>query len=438
MAIVGLEKVRQHNEAFRKDAVNGSFVSGDDLRETLLKDAPKLAATLTKMRAGNRQTKSGRRMAPSSMTFSEMLSEVYGLRAPKDNKDGMATINMYLKQLGVDPGSFSIGVMHEELTGQPLNNVRELEEIMLAEKESFLTTDIASGTTFVIREVIMEAVRLGYLNNSQHMNWVNRTKNISQKKVTNPMILKGNARPRFIEEGEDIEFGTIQLGQKEVSVRKVGTGLEMTDELVFESSIDSLAEYLLTVGEDMGISTDVLAIDVLKNGEQASLSESCPVIGSESGSALAWKDIVRVVQRMRRLGHKPSHIISQEGDGLDMALLAEFKGFDGVRMLSMLNSLASDMPNFNHNIHGLISSGYYMFLDASKCMNKLAYRTLRTERDRNPKSQKEQIYITDFVGFEIVRRDARVMINKGTAYSGAGFPTWMDVDGYQNNPFIES
>lgn len=427
-AKISLSQVKEHNISLRQNNGVSTFKT-EDVAEAIISDQDSFMKDVHEMRSLSRKhPKTGKSLPPVTNSFTEFISDRYGINATKEElaADPFCIFRSYLKQMGVETHRFTLSDMSEHMGNGTLS---------LGDVESLLSTDIKTGTTFIIREVFTEAIRLGMMGNVQHPGWIMRTVPLADLEATSPQIKRGNARVKFLEELESIEYGTVSFGQKKIKVRKIGTGLELSDEVIMRSSIDMLVEYVMTVGEDMGLGADALGIDVLKNGEQADLSESAPIIGSESGTAIAWKDMMRVVGRMRRLGSVPDVIITQEGQGLDLSLIDELKGFDGVRMLSSLNGIFSNYPNFQHDIHGLVTSGTAIFLSSKRCMLKHTFRPMKTEKRRNPKIQADEIYFTDWIGFSIVRRDARVIVDKATAYSGAGFPSYMDVDAYQNNPF---
>lgn len=427
---LSLSDVKKHNVEIAQKGVSSLGYENSQIKEAILDDKESFYKDIAEMRSLGRKSKSGKIIPPATNSFSEFISERYGISASKEelSVDKFTIVKKYLKQLGVETHRYTLSDLGEQLG---------LTNLTKSSVEQLLSTDISSGSTFIIREVFTEAIRLGMLNNTLHPNWIIRTQPLADLEVTSPQIKRGNAAIKFLEEGESIEFGTVQFGQKKIYVRKIGTGIELTDELVMRSSIDMLVEYVMTVGEDMGLGADALAVNVLKNGEQSDLSESAPIIGSESGTAIAWKDMVRVSGRMRRLGNVPNVIITQEEEGLNVNLIDEIKGYDGTRLLTQLQNTFAMLPSYKHDIHGLVSSGTAIFLSSSRCMLKHTFRPMLTERRRNPKTQKEEIYFSDYIGFSIVRRDARVIVNKAVAFSGNGFPSYMDVDSYQNNPFSE-
>lgn len=427
MALIQLTKLKNSNLQLSRTGLPGEAFSTSDINETIRKDLDVFAKDVIEARSTARKSASGRQAAPSIKSFTQLLEARYGLAMTKDNasEGRFWAMNQYLKMLGVESDSFSLTDMAQTL-GFDLNG-RALEQL--------LTTEIATGTTFIIREVIVEAIRLGMLGINAHGAWISRVQPISDEEITMPQILKGEGTPKILGEGESIPYGSVQFGQKKVGVEKVGIGFELTDEIMNRSSIDMLQEFIMTVGEDMGLAEDTLAADVLINGEQADLSESAPVIGSESGTGIAWIDILRVIGKMRRLGNVPSTTLSRETVALSVAQIAEYQGGNFDTRLANFSSIFGAIPPLTNWNHGIIPANHLMFIAPGRAMNKLQYRNMMVERRRNPRTQKEEYYVSDHVGFAIIRRDARILVDGGTAFSGAGFPSYMDVDTYVNNPF---
>jgi len=186
-------------------------------------------------------------------------------------------------------------------------------------------------------------------------------------------------------------------------------------------------EFMGQVGNDMTIGVDVEAFEVLKNGEQGDGSESSPIIGTEDGSTFAFKDIRRTVARMRRLRHNATRIITSEDDGIDISLLEEFKGFDGPTTLAQFNSILG-VPDSLINDVFTTPDDQVMLVAPGSAMIKLKHKTMKVETDREARNQQDLIFVTDYVGFAIKRRDGRVLVDKSELFSGLGFPAFMDID----------
>lgn len=325
---------------------------------------------------------------------------------------------------------------HDNLTADGFNS-------LLVKHSSFEglnnTTDIDKAFRWIIPEVIMAAIRTDYEASSMHNNWIASTQNLTQRTAKMPLIKRGNATPRKIGEAESIGFGTVSFGEKSVEVFKVGTGFKITDELVEASSLDLLFNFLGEVGTDMSLASDVEALNILVNGEQSDASESAPVIGVENVGGFAYKDLKRGVARMERLRRNVTRVITGEEDGLDISLLEEFKGFPGDTKLGNLNGIMGKVLSLANDIY-IVPDNQVMLLAPQRAMTKLQYRGMKTETRRNPQTQEEEVFVSDYIGFAILRRDARLLIDHSVAYNptpGAtgGFPLYMDIDSRLNTAF---
>ena len=120
-------------------------------------------------------------------------------------------------------------------------------------------------------------------------------------------------------------------------------------------------------------------------------------------------------------------------------MLEQFKGFAGDTKLGNINGIMAKVLSLANDIW-VMPSNQVMLLDPTKAMAKLKYRGMKTETRRNPQNQEDELFVSDHIGFAILRRDARVILDKSVAYNSTagetgGFPTYMDVDSRINNAF---
>lgn len=426
MAILELSKVRDSNLQLSREGIPAKGVTEDDTRDTILADSKKAAEHLHKLRYGYNNTE-GRFIPGRPVTFTEYLAKRYGIIAPKGEKDQFHSLRAFVKQLGADPSSYSISELGERLG---------LGVLSKAQVESFITSTEFVDNRYIIREIFLEAIRLGYLNLSMHPNWIAREQIMRDQEAKVPRILKGEGTPKIIGESEVVPRGGVKFDLKTVDTFEVGIGVELTDRVIQRSSIDMLAEFLLTVGEDMGLSADVLALDVLVNGEQSDASESAPVFGVNSTSdGFKFLDIKRGASRLRQLGSIIDVLIGGESDELSISEQEEFKGFAGETTLAALKGVIGVPPVLNGYVHGNTPTNQVLLLCAARAMAKLRYLGMTTEQRRNPETGVQEVFVKDWIGFAIIRRDARVLLDKSTTFSSTPFPSYMNVASYQNNPF---
>lgn len=442
-----LAKLREHNTSIYKGDKAGTLKK-TEIRKSYEDTINSFAKEVVETRQGKLEDRDGRKIPAYDISLPEALSDYYGIIAPEKDTNGIqlsATqkqryiIKQFLKQNEVFMGSDTLYSAAQRFGNA--NLTKDYLETSLISHSQFdalnNSTQIASDHRFIIPELIMAAIRLDYEAGSMHNNWVANTVNISQRKVTIPMIRRGNATPRKIGEAESIPFGTVRFGKKEASVFKVGMGFQITDELVSDSTLDMMFEFLGEVGTEMAICSDIEASRILLNGEQADLSESAPTIGVESVGSYSFKDLKRAISRMVRLKRDVQRLISSENDGIDLSLLDEFKGFAGDKTLMNLQQMLGVPATLINDIF-LMPDDQIMLLAPASAMVKLQYQNMKTERRRNPQTQVDELFISEHIGFAIKRRDGRVIINKSMTYGApdnAQFPSYMDVDARINNSY---
>lgn len=342
---------------------------------------------------------------------------------------GMTT-KEFLSKIGVNTEKHSLREMANVLGGMELSvstiekNLREYSNIDVS---TFANTgNIDTNYRFIIPEIILTAINIGYEASSLHLNWIRGTQNISKKKVTAPQILEGDTMATRIAEGGAIPFGSLKFGQKDVQVYKVGIGFDITDELIDQSSIDMMNLFLAQVGMKMSIGADFEALRVLISGEQANGSESSPVVGVlNTTNGFTHYDIDNITMQMKMLKQPATNLIGRK---LDLIVdLNETKPQRERETIKDYAELETDM--------WLLPSGQLMFINSDNAMMKLKYKRLMVEPDRDPKHQTNQIYVTDHIGFMIVKRDARVILDKSVSLATNPIPAFMDVETYLNQSF---
>lgn len=415
------KKLRQHNANVM--AKSAGSLQNTEVRDLYERSLAAFVKQIADTRMGRMFDKFGRPIAAYDVSFNEALKEFFGVDT--------AT---WLKQMEIHVGTDTLASTAKAFGNDNLT-LTGLQD-MLVKHSSFdgvnTTADIDSAHRWIIPELILAAIRTDYEHAAMYRNWIATEQNITQPKAIMPIIKRGAATPRKLGEGESIPFGTVRFGQKEAKVFKVGIGFKITDELIDQSSINLLFQFLGEVGTDMSIASDVHALDVLINGEQEDGSESSPVIGVETNGTFAYRDLKRVVARMERLKRMVTRIITGEDDGLDIALLDEFKGFPGDTKLGNLNGIMGKILALANDIF-VMPSNQVMMLDPKKAMAKLKYKGMKTETRRNPQNQEEELFVSDHIGFAVLRRDGRAIIDKSVDYdpvagNTGGFPTYMDID----------
>lgn len=429
MAKLELSKLRRHNREVA--AGNVGTENSNDVRETVEESLVDFTKQVQNIRRGLARDKRERVIPAYDISLSEAVREYFGFK----------DVTQFLSSLDVKGKQHSIQHLGQRFGVQSINAI-EMENLLIDHSQKTLsfanpmgTTEIDSTYRFIIPEVFTNAIRLGYQHASLHQNWISSTQNLSQDTLKMPFILRGDGMPSKVNEGANIPMGSIAFGKKDVSVFKIGTGFKITDELLMASTLDLLSIFLQEVGNDMAIGADSQAFSVLINGEQADGSESAPVVGVlVTANGFTYKDIKKVFTRMKRLNQPASRIVAGEDDGIDITGIDKFEGYQGVSKLASIRSIIGVPEVFDIDTYVLPASKI-LYVNKDRAMIKLQYRGMMTEKRRNPQNQTEELYISDWINFAIVKRDARVIQDKSVTIVASPFPSYMDVDARINNSY---
>lgn len=436
-----LKALRKHNLEEATGGIGG--MNRNIICDTYEDSLEDFSQQVQQTRMGSMKDRHGRAIAANDISLAAALTYQYGIMPKIKDAYGRpfsqremeyGVIKDWLKAMDVYVGSDTLHSMGKRFGNDNLTHKGITS--LLEEHSQFdglnVTSDINPDFRWIIPEIILAAIRLDYEGLAFHTNWITGVQNVSQRKITMPHIERGNAAPRKLGEAESIPFGTVRFGQKEATVQKIGIGFKITDELVESSTIDMLFTFLSEIGTDMTIGTDMEARTVLINGEQANNSESAAVVGTTDGTTFAWKDIKRGTSRMRRLNRIVNRLITGEEDGIDISEIDKFQGFDGQTRLAEFRSIIGVPPVVDNDVFPM-PADQIMFLASASAMMKLRYKSMKVEERRNPQNQETELFVSDYVGFAIVRRDGRFLMDKTVAYDpvagqAGGFPTYMDID----------
>lgn len=417
--ISDFSKVKKHFIAVAGGQTMGTE-DAIDIRDTVEDKLDDFAKRTQNLRRGRAKDSKGNSINPIDLPLDKALQKYFGI---KDIPTFLEVFDVYHKQHNLTDLARVFGLDHL--------NAGTMEKLMVDHSEfanPMATTEIDSSFRFIIPEIFTQAIRTGYLHSTLHQNWIGSTMNMPQTKITMPQILRGDGMPSRVNEGANIPMGSVSFGKKTVDIFKIGTGFKITDELLMASSIDMLATFLAEVGNDMAIGADSLAFTVLLNGEQADLSESAPVVGVlNTANGFTYKDVKKVFTRMKRLNQPAGRIVTGEDDGIDITGIAQFEGFQGQTKLASIRSIIGVPEVFDIDTY-VLPANKILYLCKERAMAKLQYRGMMTERRRNHQNQTEELYISDWINFTIIKRDARVIQDKSVTIVASPFPSYMDVD----------
>jgi hypothetical protein len=361
---------------------------------------------------------------PRSLSFAEATKAVYGMSAMQ-----------YLKvTFGVSKGDSLVKIAGK--TGMRDITLTEIQKLVTEygrQDTNFATIqstrDINNAYRFIIPEIILTAIDLGYKGGAKYVNWIATTEDVSTHKVTMPFIEEGDLMPQVIAEGGTIPMGSLKFGQKTVTLFKVGIGVKLTQELIEQSSINMLSLFLSLVGVRMSRGADVAAMKVLISGDQADLSESAPVIGvKDTAEGLQHYDMDLVMGQMAMLNQPADRLVSRLSLLIkDLNEGTPQRNRETVKQYAMSENVATDM--------WYLPASQYMFIDTEKCLVELNYGSMRVAQETEKSTETELVYVTKYIGFAVAKRDARVIVDASVAYSSNPFPAYMDIEQQLSNGF---
>jgi len=390
----------------KKDLTNGEKVATlrkSDVKKSILVDLPSAMQILDSLRIANDEHPA------SDIDLSAFLRERYGFSAEADDK---AVLNSFYDLIDLKPFK------------------RNLHGLMTF-------PEFPESYRWLVPELIREAIRLGLRRTPIYPSLIYGETSVSQTTIKMPSINLSDATPAKIGEAVSIPVGSISYGQKDVTIDKYGTGVEITDEVAQYVSLDVIGLYLQDVGVRMNMALDTKAVDTLINGDQADGSEALGIIGVDNvGNRFEYIDILRAWMRLSQLNKLPTVMLSTEVPALEILQLEEFKGFAGETTTQTIDLKTPIPRSQNYIIHGAVNDDDLLLLvDGNSAMLKLNATALRVEMDRSVQRQLSGVYVSMTTGFTTVFRDARLGIDAGLAWSGNKFPSYMDVATFQKNPF---
>ncbi len=335
---------------------------------------------------------------PIDYTFQEMV---------KDKFD--CELSSFYDQLGIDPTTDTI----QNIVNLPDDSVR-----------------------WIIPEIFRDALRLGYRKAPIWPNITVSEENTPGLSQIMPHINMSDAAPRRVGEAETIPVGSISYGQKKFTIFKIGRGIKLSYEVLNYVSLNVISLFLQDFGVKLGHAMDTLAIDCLINGEQPNGSESAPVIGVATQNSPVYKDMLKIWIRSARIGRTLGTIIGGEDSALTTLDFPEFKNRNYGTPDKTL-ALKTPVPSsVNYYIHGNVPSKQEIFVDPTASMIKFNAQPIMVESERIVSNQTEAFYASLTTGFAKMFRDASIIMDSSKAFSNYGFPSFMDVDPFENIPIL--
>lgn len=282
-----------------------------------------------------------------------------------------------------------------------------------------------SSLRWLIPEIFRDALRLGLRKNPIYPGVIAGEQSVKQTAVTMPAINMADAQPFRVGVAETIKTGEISFDQKSVSIHKIGRGIKVPYEIIQYVSLNLVSLFLQDFGVKLGTGIDTMLISTLLNGDQASGSDSAPIIGIATAGTMVFRDLLKIWVRGARMGKKFTTMIAGEDaatDALELLVSTRLLGDQRVN-LKVKTPIPQDSDMY---IHGGVPANQIIIMDPSDTIIKLNAQPLLVETDKIISNQTQETYASLTTGFATMFKDSRLVLDKSLAFSAAGFPTYMN------------
>jgi hypothetical protein len=397
-----LSASKAKEEVLKAETEKRSTFSDARITSAILADLRSDLQQLNAMRQATLHT------APVNISLAEYVKEKYGF-AP--NNQGIPE-SFYL-QLGIDPNQTTVKMI-----------------------QSLPDTD---GKRWLVPEIFRDAIRSGIRTSPIYKDLIAAEENVKATSVILPYINATGNKVAKVGEVETIPVGTISYADKTVKLSKVATGIKISYEVLAFCSINQLQIYLEDTGVRLGTALDKMCVDAIINGDQADGSESIPVVGTTSGSAVSYdNDLLQAWITMSMLGKSPKGMILGKTMAAAMLALPEFKNrYLGTPLVNL--NMKTPLPSeLNIWVHGGVPSNYAVLIDTLRAAVKHNAMSMMVEEKRDPETQQIGQFVSMITGFSTLTRDSRLAIQRDATlvakpYSAYSF---LDFETYQNSVLI--
>lgn len=293
--------------------------------------------------------------------------------------------------------------------------------------ENLLTTS-GSDTQYLVPELVREFILLGLEADAGYRDLVAGTENVSSMVITMPWISMDNTDPEAVAEAETIPESAMSWGHKTIELAKVGKAIHFSDELLLRCPLPLLQYWMRRFGTMLSAMLYTNGVSTMINGDQADSSDTCAVVGVESTTnGITFIDFLRAWIRARRIFMGWNNMVTSEAGAWSILQLDEFaspQGLGGtvVQIESRNRVIPARMP---HLISAELNDDQALLYDQARTMVFLVFRPLLVESERIIMRQIQGTAASLICGFATLERAARIILDGGEAYSGAGFPSYM-------------
>lgn len=270
---------------------------------------------------------------------------------------------------------------------------------------------------FFIPEFFTEIVEEAYYRRASWPLWVGAntvTSTYDNNKV--PVVEQGDARMKELEEGEEMSLGVVKIGQRDVTMKTLGVGFYISDQVLNSTPFALLAQALQMADSAAAVGEDLRAVNVLVNGADAGLGAAVVgVANTTPGFQIEDLDYVMLNQRSGLV--RPDCLLGRNEDlikDLNSALPDRERKtymdyFEEKVARVGATAYVEEFPSAD------IPSGKLLHWNKEQGIGRLQFGQFMVEQERKPRSLSNAIYMSFMSGFYTLKSNARFLLDKDVA-----------------------
>lgn len=300
--------------------------------------------------------------------------------------------------------------------------------------QSFLSLPDTDGRRWLVPEIIREAVRQS-LPTSLWADVTSTEEDVAAKMVVTPSLSMGGAFVGETAEGENLPYGTLKYEDKVVELHKLGSGLNLTYELVQSCSLKLISTYLVDFGNILNHKINSKLLDVLINGDQKDGSLSAGNVGViDTAKGIQYRDLLKSWIKMGTLGKSPDFCICGEDIAENLLMISEFKDKQAGTPQKIIDMKMPIPEVQNVYPYSMVPDNLAILVNKKSSVVKFNFQNLMVENDKDITKQIYEMAASVITGFGIINRDSRIIVNSAVALGadGAanGYPKWMSAKNF--------
>lgn len=225
-------------------------------------------------------------------------------------------------------------------------------------------------------------------------------------------------------EGATAEVGKFSIERKNVQATKITTAFEVSYENIQTSTLAQTATFFEAFGRMHAAKKNGRLMSVVVNGNSG-YGDSAPVIGVSTANTLANRDVFRIRQRMVGCGYAPGIVCATEETGLDYLDLPAVQGKQQAPSILPVNLPAGVWGPSDYFPSYDLSANSVLFHDARSSVMEYIFMAFMLETEKIIKKQLNVAVASESQVFVKQMRQASVIMRKDLAFSGNGWPAYM-------------